>query len=293
MAEIFFVLLSMICIFIAWKLINADDTAHQTILPFTLLTPFEIAALRDGRKGVIHTVLFNLWHHQLLEVSGIGHNAKVSINRKVLDQQPANKFEETILNFAKINRKPADFFTDTPLRRRIDKHIKPINQKLEKLHLKHTASQMKMAWLVLGITLLIFISMAYTFCLFSLFCFYLLAIMIIVAIIVLKPKRITRRGNRYSKKLAEHFDWTKSEVNSGVERSGNHPNIDPALPIALFGINCLSVFDHCIPFENAFAETAAPGTDSGGCGGGSSGSDGGGDGGGGGCGGCGGGGCGG
>jgi len=46
----------------------------------TSLNPFEIAALRDGRKGVIQTALFNLYNRELLTITGTGNTAQVQRN---------------------------------------------------------------------------------------------------------------------------------------------------------------------------------------------------------------------
>jgi len=65
--------------------------------------------------------------------------------------------------------------------------------------------------------------------------------MIILAVIALKPKKTTRRGRRYHKKLIQYFEGVKSV-----------DNFDPAIPMAVYGIRHLSYFDGYAPFKYAF-----------------------------------------
>ncbi|RKZ52538.1 MAG: hypothetical protein DRR16_17780 [Candidatus Parabeggiatoa sp. nov. 3] len=51
-----------IIIFLFYMLTRDDDSINYPMPNLTALNPFEIAALRDGRKGIIQTALFNLCH---------------------------------------------------------------------------------------------------------------------------------------------------------------------------------------------------------------------------------------
>jgi len=277
---VYFILFSILCIVIGKRWINAADDSNQYYMPdVTSLNSYEIAALRDGRKGLIQTALFELWNRKLITSRGKEAQAKV---KSVVNQQPKDEIEQAIYDFAHRTRKPADFFSDTSLRSRLDKYLKPINWRLEQLHLKPTEHQLKQAILRRRIIWSIILGIGGTKLFFGLhydrpvaFLIILLIIISIITFIVLAPnKRQTRLGRRYYDKLLKHFEWMKSEEKS---------NIDPAFLISIFGISALTDFGVFASFEQAFAKTASSGTASGGCGGGC-----GGGGGGGGCGGCGG-----
>jgi len=87
-AELIFLTLSLVCIIAAWVWINAGDINNPPLPSFTHLDPFEIAALRDGRKGVIYTALFKLWNSELLTLSGKGHKATIYRTTNALNRQP-------------------------------------------------------------------------------------------------------------------------------------------------------------------------------------------------------------
>jgi len=98
-----------------------------------------LAALRDGRKGVIQTALFNLWHKDKLSVTGKGQTAVICRNPDADSAVPLSSIEETIYQFittASLN--PTYFFQDKSLHKAVDLHLKPINRVLEGAHLKQT-----------------------------------------------------------------------------------------------------------------------------------------------------------
>jgi len=264
--------------------INAADNSDQCLMPdVTSLNPYEIAALRNGRKGVIQTALFELWNRKLITSRGREEEAEV---KSVANQQPQDKIEQAIYDFAHTTRKPADFFSDSGLHSRLDKHLKPINWRLEQWHLKPTDARLKQAilkqaimkrriiwfiifWMGVFFFLLLFEVFAkFEFVFIALFITFLF--LVFIDLILAPNERQTQLGRRYYDKLLEHFEWMKS-----AEKG----EIDPAFLISIFGISALTNFGVFASFEQAFAKTASSGTASGGCGGGC---------GGGGCGGCGG-----
>ncbi|OAD18961.1 conserved hypothetical protein, membrane [Candidatus Thiomargarita nelsonii] len=268
---ILYLFLSILGIVIGKRWINAADNSNQHSMPdFTTLNSYEIAALRDGRKGLIQTALLELWNRKLITSHGKEEQAEI---KSVVNQLPNDEIEQAIYDFAHTTRKPADFFSDSGLHSRIDRHLKPINQRLEQLHLKPTDAQLeptilkaRIIWfIILGIG--VFLGLLYHSIVF-LFLFLLFIFM------SLEPnKRQTQLGRRYYDKLLKHFEWMKSEEKS---------NIDPAFLISIFGISAVTNVGLFASFEEGFAKTDSPGTAEGGCGGGCGG------GGGGGCGGCGG-----
>jgi len=67
---IYFWAFSILAIFIGrWLVHRIDGRKYFTTPSPTQLNTYEIAALREERKGVIHTALFNLWNAKLIEIS--------------------------------------------------------------------------------------------------------------------------------------------------------------------------------------------------------------------------------
>ncbi len=62
---------SILAIFIGrWLMLNRVEGSNRFPMPSpTQLNTYEIAALREERKGIIHTALFNLWNTKLIEVN--------------------------------------------------------------------------------------------------------------------------------------------------------------------------------------------------------------------------------
>jgi len=262
----YFIIFSISWIFIGWLIIRIDGSNGHSLPELTKLNPFEIAVLRDGRKGVIQTALYNLWSQKFLIISGKKNTVKV--RKKIIpDKQPSNSIEDVIYQFTNNPRKPTEFFTNISLRLDIDKHVRPINKTLENLHLKRTNFKLKQAWIVCcvisffilgiaGIRLYSDMSAGRSIVLMSL----LIIIMSILIFKFLKPNRNTRLGQRYQHKLNKHFEWMKSK---------NNDDVDPAFRIAIFGITALAGFEIFEHFSNVFATVSGPGNVSGsGCGGG-------------------------
>ncbi len=261
----YFIIFSISCIFIGWLIIRADGSSNYVLPELNELNPFEIAALRDGRKGIIQTALFNLWQQKFLIVSGKKNTVK--IRKKIIpDKQPKNNIEDVIYQFANNPRKPTEFFTNATLRSHIDIHIKPINNTLENLHLKRTNFKLKQAWIIcVGISFVVIgISSARLYFEMStgnpiILMFLLTTIMSTLIFKFLKPNRNTHLGKLYQNKLNKHFEWMKLK---------NNDEIDPAFRIAVFGVTILSQFELFEHFSNIFATVAGPGNESGnGCGG--------------------------
>ncbi len=135
-----------------------DETANYPIPSFTALNSDEIAVLRAGRKGIVHTALFNLCYikeflmfkkvkepydakiHSGTEKVPFRNIANVSrcyINNSST-QQPEGTIEKIIYQFAKNNQRPVkakDFFADLSLQATLDEFMEPIHQKLMQMHL--------------------------------------------------------------------------------------------------------------------------------------------------------------
>jgi hypothetical protein len=129
----------------------------------------------------------------------------------------------------------------------------------------------------------------------------MVVVMAIIAFKILKPSRNTVLGCRYYQKLAQHFEWMKSEatqnrrhyppttsiassgknvgkpfgpyvgdeasgLNYNPSQSGANGGFSPSLCVAIFGISALAGLAVYEAFENAFEITADSGADSGGSG---------------------------
>ncbi|KHD09170.1 hypothetical protein PN36_02985 [Candidatus Thiomargarita nelsonii] len=89
---IYLILFSIFCIVIGKRWIKAADDSNQYSMPdVTSLNSNEIAALRDGRKGVIQTALFDLWNRKLITSRGKADQAEV---KSVLNQQLKGEIDE-------------------------------------------------------------------------------------------------------------------------------------------------------------------------------------------------------
>ncbi len=293
---VYFWTFSILAIFIGRWLVHRIDGSKYFAMPsLTQLNTYEIATLREERKGVIHTALFNLWNAKLINVSGRKQDAEIKITSSN-NLAPKNTFEAILYRFiAEQPRNPKDFFNQASFHPKIDTELENTYQKLEKLHLKRTPEQLEnmkkipkiILWLILGV-----VSAAFILPFFGiipllndlpLLIFSLVPLYIILKIAFFNIYyHMSILGKRYLKELNTHFKWLKTE-----ERK----DVDPALRVAIFGIAGLAGFAMFVGFEEAFAGsisvTFSNESANGGCGGGCSG---GGDGSSGGCGGCGGGG---
>jgi uncharacterized protein (TIGR04222 family) len=253
---VIFILFSAFCIFAAWLLNKLRDDSTRYPMPNqTSLNPFEMAALRDGRKGVIETALFNLYNRDLLTITGTGYNTADVQKNDSTTQKPEGAIEEIVYEFTNQTRKPKDFFTNTALQNSLDKFIEPINQKLEEMQLKFTHSQTKRTWIILIVTLLLIIGIGGIKASFGIFLYHkpagfliaLIFILSIIAFVVLQPSDRTALGKTFQKQLAKTFEWIKDEEVTETE-------LDPAFKVAIFGMAALSGFVAYSLFEDAFSK---------------------------------------
>ncbi len=261
---IYFSLFSITCISVGWFWVNADGSTKYKLPEEDMLNSYELAALRDGRKGVIHTALFNLWHRGLLASDRNSANPKVQ-RVNVATDYPRGEIEDAIYQFTWIARRPTEFFTDTALRKKLDSLIRPINRKLEKMHLKFREDHVDRASIAKFMILALLFTASGIKIYHSMFnnepFIFILATLVIAVGIThyfIKPSRNTRLGILCVKKMQEQFAWTKNE---------NPPDgLDPSLRVALFGISALSGITMFSSFQNTFATTDTVGAATGGCG---------------------------
>lgn len=287
---VYFWTFSIVAIFIGrWLMNRADGSKHFAMPSPTQLNTYEIAALREERKGVIHTALFNLWNADLIEVSGKNQDAQVQITSKN-NLAPKNTFEAMIYNFiAQQPRNPKEFFNQASFHSQMDAELETIYQKLEKLHLRRFESQYQQVKKIGNIVFWLIMATGFAKLFFGIikdrpvaFLVISLIIMFFVGLIALSPQPayLSTLGKRYLKALKSYLKTIDKYPSKEV---------DPALKVAVLGIAGLAGIAMFVGFQEAFAASANSSSDSsgGGCSGGCGGSDGGG---GGGCGGCGGGG---
>ncbi len=308
---------SILAIFIGrWLVHRIDGRKYFTTPSPTQLNTYEIAALRQERKGVIHTALFNLWNAKLIEispekrksisfslknaklinVSGEDRNAEIKITSSN-NLAPKNTVEAILYRFiAEQPRKPKEFYYQDSFHQQMDAELETIYQKLEKLHLRRTTEQLEnmkkipkiVLWLILGMVGAVFLIALFSSIQIlsdeaALLIYSLIPLFIILKITFSSMSyRMSVLGKRHLKELKTYFEWAKTE-----ERK----DFDPALRVAIFGISGLIGFEMFSVFQETFIYGSASSYDisgggcgcGGGCSGGSDDSSGG-------CGGCGGGG---
>jgi uncharacterized protein (TIGR04222 family) len=312
---VYFWAFSILAIFIGrWLMIRADGSKHFPMPSPTQLNAYEIAALREERKGIIHTALFNLWNTKLIEISaekrksisfslktaklinisGENRGAEIKITSSN-NLAPKNTFEAILYRFiAEQPRKPKEFFYQDSFHQQMDTALETTYQKLEKIHLRRTTEQLEnmkkipkiVLWLILGMVGAVFVLPFFGIIplvndLAVLIIYSLIPLYIILKITFFTMySRMSVLGKRHLKELKTYFEWAKTE---------EHKDFDPALRVAIFGISGLIGFEMFSVFQETFIYGSASYNDSsgGGCGGGCSGGS---DGSSGGCGGCGGGG---
>ncbi|MEK7991252.1 MAG: TIGR04222 domain-containing membrane protein [Thiotrichaceae bacterium] len=262
---IYFGLFAITCIAVGWFWVNADGSSQYKLPAEEELNSFELAALRDGRKGVIHTALFNLWNRGLLASDRNSANPKVQ-RVNVATDDPVGEIENAIYQFTWTARRPSEFFTDATLCKKIDPMIRPINRKLEKMHLKFKENHLDRATIAKFTILALLFAAAGTKIYHGMFAdepfiFILAALVAAVGVThyVIKPSRNTRLGIIHVRKMQERFAWAKGDDSNGL---------DPTLRVALFGISALSGITMFSSFQNTFAitDTAGMATSGGGAG---------------------------
>jgi uncharacterized protein (TIGR04222 family) len=250
---LYFTLLATFVLVIGWLWVKTDGSIRHSLPEMSCLSPFEIAALRDGCRGVIQSALFNLWNNNLITLTGKGNASQIRrVNSS--SHQPENEIEEILYQFASIKRRPTDFFLDPGVLYRIDKQMKSINNTLEKLHLKRTYSQLTRSWLALWITLVIILCLGGLKLYFEIisgdsveFLMMTIALLVIITLNVLTPSQQSQLGQLYLKKLAHHFGRLKTE---------NNNNIDSNFRVAIFGIQALACSPQFASFEQVFGKSA-------------------------------------
>jgi uncharacterized protein (TIGR04222 family) len=266
----FYLSLSIVTIVLGWLWLNIDDSIRYPLPELTELNSFEIAGLRDGKKGIIQTGLFNLWRYRLIIIKGKGEQTRI-LQKRVFRDWPLGYFEQILHDFASDPRKPEEFFSYTGLQSEINTFIQAINQNLEERHIKRTTCELKQAWQafwVIAFFLVNIVSMGSIKLYFEIayskpvdFLVTFIIMMIFIATIIsmillfLIPSRSTQLGRRYQKQLKRHFKWFK-------EKAIHETN--PTILVAIFGVSATENFSLFASFEKDFNPRAHPGGTGGG-----------------------------
>jgi len=281
--------LAIVCILFAKWLRIQDGSDYYPMPEPDALNSFELAALRGGKNEVIRTAVFDLWHQDMIELKGEKRKTKI---KSISGKKPEGAVHKAIYQLTKTARKTSELFSDMGLNQYIGIQLKPVDEKLEKLHLLRNDAQEKRARNIFRVTFAIIFGIGGMKLILGImrgrpviFLSILLIIFFFVWLKSLSPgkSRTTHLGKRYLKYVRDHFNWLKHSVKKDEFPDG----IDPAFCIALFGAEIF--LDNGL--HNQFTDAFSSGysiNGSGGCGGGCGGGGCGGGGCGGGCGGCGG-----
>lgn len=293
----YFILLSVLCIFIGRWLAFRDGTDVFPMPDAQALDHIEISLMRGGRAAAVQAAIFELWQKNLLSF-------KDGSGREIVSVESENKIypsmQAVIYGFFRGGRKTTELFKSRETMEAVDVYIEAVYQKLEMMGLMLPAKDRYRINLIFLISLLLIFGAGLTKLYFGLkfgrpvaFLVILLFLSFMSLMIAFRPfkkKRLSRLGAKYLNFIKEHFSWLKQAVSKGDDI----PSFNSALfGVAIFGVTFLAGMETYDAFNKAFPHDFSGeslSVDSGGSGGCSS-SDGDGGGcGGGGCGGCGGGG---
>lgn len=294
----YFAVFAMMCIVAArWWASRDASTDYPAPAPGAV-DPLAIAALRGGPDAIVHTVVFDLWHRGLIELSGEGSQAAIISHPS--GGSPGSPIHQAVCQAGQKMTVLSNLLRDRAFRDQIEAPVATIIQQLQILHLLKTTEDLRrvriaflatlgVTELVGGIKLILGISRNRPV-------FFLLIMLAVLPFILWKlfksrSNQVTRLGRQFLKMLQDQSIWMKD----ALKENRMPEDTSPAMALAIFGASALVGIAAFEPFHQAFAAMPGGGTDSswsGGCGGSSSdsGGCGGSDGGGGGCGGCGGGG---
>lgn len=258
---------------------RADSGENSRIPAASELMPYEIAALRDELRGVIHAAVFNLWQSRQILFSDDSSNPQITAAENSSEpEDPVEKILYTFISGGK--RKPDDLFTDKSLKINLEAEMNIINSRLENFHLLRKKEELVSIKKIRIYVLLLILfpgifklasGIAYGRPVVFLIIMLTLIFMAWVIIFVSRQTKISSRGRKFLKSLKDNLNREKESAS-------------PLLKVAAFGVAGIAGFAVFSQYQELFAGSSSDyssSSDTGGCSSGCSG--------GGGCGGCGGG----
>jgi uncharacterized protein (TIGR04222 family) len=274
------VVLIIVCTYIGWRITKHDGSLKYPMPDVTQFDPISIAYLRDGINAVINTALFSLWSSQLLEIEpskSLGDAEPKSaedydIQSKVVQKIPLSPIEEEINKSTLESQRSIDLFKDRALKRRIKKHLKPLEKELDKYHLMRTNWDNLKAIIITIIALSIILYLGVAKLAMGLAndrpVSYLIGLIIVS--IYLEPWLLifhgkqSQLGKEYIKILVNNYGWLRRSFENWKFPWG----IDPSYPVAVFGISELDGPSFFVSFVEALTlPRGSVGFWEGGCGG--------------------------
>jgi uncharacterized protein (TIGR04222 family) len=246
-----YAIIVMFCYLIGWVIIHSDGSLKYPLPEVNKINPYQIAALRGGRKAVIRTAAFNLWNRKLLrlESSNTGSNRDSGYSNEIeLQSVPTqninfNPIEYEVHDYFKMKTIPSEMFQDLRFQNRIDRRLVHILTELKYLYLIRTKSDQIRMYITIIVIFIIFLFTAgikIYFCVINDMSFYYLSIEFVVSVVLLpvllKPNdEVTRLGHTYLTKLENHYSW----INTQIQNDNIKIGIDPTYYVAIFGFRFL------------------------------------------------------
>jgi uncharacterized protein (TIGR04222 family) len=245
-----FAIIILTCYFLGWFIINIDGSLKYPLPEINTLNPYQIAALRGGRKAVIRTVIVSLWNRKLLRLESLNANIDTSSNYgdKVEFQSVPSQYlkpisyEQAIHDYFSTKATPNEMFQNTGFQNKIDHLLDPTYNELEKLHLFRSKSYKNRAYfIIISISIiLIFIAGVKLYYLevgnMQFYLFIELCLALIFLNHLIPKSRTTKLGRKYLTSIENHF----SRLNSQTERGITNVNIDSTYLVAVFGIRVIN-----------------------------------------------------
>lgn len=270
----YFFILAVLCIVIGRVWINADGTTLYPLPKMTRFDPISLAAMKGGAKLVLETTLFSLQRRGVIDVKRSGK--EISIEKTGSLDNLSDPVEAEIYNY-KFPCKPREILQDANLKERIETRLAPVYQKMERLSLIRNQEGRKRMWSIMAGMIVVVggiggmkLRLGWendrpVFFLIILLCG---ALFFLYKLLAPKMPALTSQGFRYLKELEKHFEWLKLDLGAKKKIEG----IDPAMAVAIFGIEFLADSPFFAPYADAFHADTWGGCSgcSGGCSGGSS-----------------------
>lgn len=258
---------SLLSIFLAKLLTDADGSSNHAFMEQAGLDPVETAVLQGGVDSVIRSRVFSLMNLGLVVIDGQKKNMRIQASGTA-SPSGLSALDREILAFLSTPRTPRELFRNNDFRTRIEGHLRDVLTGLEQRHLIRSEAQQERAVRITlfsgaliaalgGLKLYLGITHGRPV---AFLVILLLVSEVLLFFIFKKGKGLTRLGRDYLKNLRERFRWT-------LKRRTLPQGVDPAFLVALYGAGHLYVSSLYPQYSKAFKRNAT-GTSgcSGGCG---------------------------